>query len=57
MSEMQTAPWPREGRIKASKTATRARAVHGENPLLTYIHHGDETGSGCYLLFEFHCEH
>lgn len=36
MSEMQTAPWPREGRIKAIKTVTRARAVHGEHPLLPY---------------------
>lgn len=36
MSEMQTAPQPRESRIKAGKIIIRARAAQGENPLFLH---------------------
>lgn len=49
--EMQTAPQPKEGRIKAGKTVTRVRAAQGEKSSPPTCH-GGKTGYGYYLLFE-----
>ena len=54
--EMQTAPQPKEGRIKAGKTVTRVRAAQGENPLLPHAMEARQDMDTIYCL-NYNCEH
>lgn len=48
--EMETAPQPRERRIKAGKTVTRVRAEQGENLFLPYTMESRQGTDTIYCL-------